>query len=76
MSFENKSEIIMYQTDDGQNKIEVTFQDETVWLSLKDMTVLFQRDKSVISRHLKNVFGEGEFNEKSTVAFFATVLTS
>lgn len=73
MDSENKSEVIMYQTDDGQTKIEVTFEDETAWLSLKDMTELFQRDKSVISRHIKNIFTEGELDENSTVAFFATV---
>ncbi len=73
MDSNNKSEVIMYQTDDGQTKIEVTFEDETAWLSLKDMTELFQRDKSVISRHIKNIFAEGELDENSTVAFFATV---
>ena len=73
MDSNNKSEVIMYQTDDGQTKIEVTFEDETAWLSLKDMTDLFQRDKSVISRHIKNIFAEGELDENSTVAFFATV---
>ena len=73
MDSNNKSEVIMYQTDDGQTKIEVTFEDETAWLSLKDMTELFQRDKSVISRHIKNIFTEGELDENSTVAFFATV---
>jgi len=62
----------MYQTDDGQTKIEVTFEDETAWLSLKDMTELFQRDKSVISRHIKNIFTEGELDENSVVANFAT----
>jgi hypothetical protein len=72
MSYKNKSEIIMYQTDDGKTKIEVTFQDEKVWLSLKDMTELFQRDKSVISRHIKNVFEEGELDEKAVVAKYAT----
>ena len=73
MQFENKSEILMYQTEDGETKIDVSFQDETVWLSLNQMVELFQRDKSVISRHIKNIFNEGELDEKSTVAFFATV---
>ncbi len=72
MDSNNKSEVIMYQTDDGQTKIEVTFEDETAWLSLKDMTELFQRDKSVISRHIKNIFAEGELDENSVVANFAT----
>ena len=72
MGFENRSEIIMYQTDDGQTKIDVRMEDETVWLSLKELTELFQRDKSVISRHIKNVFEEGELDQKSVVANFAT----
>ncbi len=73
MGFKNRSEIIMYQTDDGQTKIDVRMEDETVWLSLKEMTKLFQRDKSVVSRHIKNVFEEGELDEAATVAYFATV---
>ncbi len=73
MGFNNRSEIIMYQTDDGQTKIDVRMEDETVWLSLKEMTELFQRDKSVVSRHIKNVFEEGELDEAATVAYFATV---
>jgi hypothetical protein len=56
-------------------KIEVKLQDETVWLSLDQMAELFQRNKSTISRHIKNVFEEGELQPDSTVAFFATVQT-
>lgn len=65
-------EIILYQTDDGQNRLEARFSGETVWLSLAQMSDLFQRDKSVISRHIKNVFEEGELNRDSVVAEFAT----
>jgi len=72
MSFKNDSEILMYQTEDGQTKIDVRMEDETAWLSLNQMAELFQRDKSVISRHIKNVFAEGELDEKSVVANFAT----
>lgn len=72
MSFDNNSEILIYQTEDGQTKIDVRMEDETVWLSLNQMAELFQRDKSVISRHIKNVFAEGELDEKSVVANFAT----
>ena len=72
MSFKNNSEILMYQTEDGKTKIEVRMEDETVWLSLNQMAELFQRDKSVISRHIKNVFTEGELDRKSVVANFAT----
>lgn len=72
MTNENSSEILIYQTEDGQTKIDVRVENETVWLSLNQMADLFQRDKSVISRHIKNVFSEGELNENSVVAFFAT----
>ncbi len=69
----NNSNIIMYTTEDGLTKIEVTFEEDTVWLSLEQMTELFQRNKSTISRHIKNVFSEGELQQESTVAKFATV---
>lgn len=66
------TEIIMYQTEDGLTKIDVQMSGETVWLSLDQMADLFQRDKSTISRHIKNVFGEGELDRNSVVANFAT----
>ncbi len=72
---ENNTSLIMYQTEDGQTKIEVHMENETVWLSLDQMAELFQRDKSTISRHIKNVYTEGELDEKATVANFATVQT-
>ncbi len=65
-------EFILYQTEDGRTRVEVCFKNETVWLSLKQMVELFQRDKSVISRHIKNIFEEGELARKSVVAQFAT----
>ena len=67
-----KSRILLYQTEDGQQRIEVRLQDETVWLALKQMAELFQRDKSVVSRHINNVFKEGELLRDSVVANFAT----
>ncbi len=67
------SNVLMYTTEDGITKVEVTFDNETVWLSLDQMAELFQRDKSTISRHIKNIFSEGELRESATVAFFATV---
>ena len=70
---ENKGELIIYQTEDGLTKIDVRMENETVWLSLEQMAELFQRDKSTISRHIKNVFQEGELTEDATVANFATV---
>ena len=69
------SNILMYTTEDGITKVEVTFENDTVWLSLDQMAELFQRDKSTISRHIKNIFIEGELSESTTVAFFATVQT-
>lgn len=70
---DNRGEIIIYQTEDGLTKINVNLQNETVWLSLDQMAGLFQRDKSTISRHIKNIFIEGELVRELTVANFATV---
>ena len=61
-----QSEIILYQTEDGRTRVQVRLAGETVWLSLNQMADLFQRDKSVISRHIKNVFEEGELNRAAT----------
>lgn len=69
---DNHGEMIIYQTEDGLTKIDVNLQDETVWLTQEQMAELFQRDKSTISRHIKNIFAEGELNEKVVVAEFAT----
>lgn len=66
------SRIIMYQTEDGLTKIETNFDGDTVWLSIDQMADLFQRDKSTISRHIKNIFTEGELELDSVVAKFAT----
>ena len=68
----HKSNIIIYTTEDGLAKIETTFDEDTVWLSMDQMAELFQRDKSTISRHIKNVFAEGELQRDSVVANFAT----
>ena len=67
-----QSNLLMYTTEDGLTKIEATFVNDTVWLSLEQMSELFQRDKSTISRHIKNIFAEGELNRGSVVAKFAT----
>lgn len=64
---------MLYQTPDGESKIEVKLEDETVWLTLDQMATLFQRNKSTISRHVKNILECGELEATSTVAFFATV---
>ena len=68
---ENKGEIIVYQSDNTL-QLEVRMEDETVWLSLNQIAELFERDKSVISRHIKNVFEERELSKDSVVAKIAT----
>ena len=67
-----RADILIYTTDDGLAKIETTFDGDTVWLSLEQMAELFQRDKSTISRHIKNIFAEGELTRDAVVANFAT----
>ena len=67
-----KSNILMYTTEDGVTKVEVTFDNDTVWLSLDQIADLFQRNKSTISRHIKNIFLEGELSRNSVVANSAT----
>ena len=69
---QDKGNIILYQTPDGQSKIEVTLSGDTVWLTADQMAELFQRNKSTISRHIRNVFEEGELQADMVVAFFAT----
>ena len=69
---QNNSEMIIYTTADGLTKIETTFDGDTVWLSIDQMAELFQRDKSTISRHIKNIFLEGELQREAVVAKFAT----
>ncbi|MBU3837873.1 MAG: virulence RhuM family protein [Candidatus Phocaeicola faecigallinarum] len=70
---QNNGNIILYQTEDGKSRIEITLCNDTVWLTADQMAELFQRNKSTISRHIKNVFEDGELNPDSTVAFFATI---
>ena len=68
---ESKGEIVIYQTQDGTTQLDVRLDGETVWITQDQMTQLFQRDKSTISRHIKNIFEDGELDENSVVAFFA-----
>jgi len=72
MEEEKKGNILLYQTEDGVSKIEVTLSNDTVWLTLDQMADLFQRNKSTISRHVKNIFESGELQSNSVVANFAT----
>lgn len=67
MENQNKGEIIMYRTEDGLTEIQTTLVDDTVWLNRAQMAELFQRDRSVIGRHIKNVFEEGELGRERNV---------
>ncbi len=69
----DKGEIILFQTQGGETKIEVRLAEESVWLTADQMAELFQRNKSTISRHIKNIYETGELQQDRTVAFFATV---
>lgn len=68
----NESQIKIYQSEDGKTEINVQLENETVWLSLNQMAELFERDKSVISRHISNIFKEKELRKDSVVAKNAT----
>jgi hypothetical protein len=69
MSNQSKPEIIIYQTQDGLTKIDVRMQEENLWLSQAQIAQLFMRDRSVITKHIRNIFTEGELNEKSNVQY-------
>lgn len=71
-TMQNNAEIVTYQSQDGIARFDVRLESDTVWITQEQMTELFQRDKSTISRHLRNIFNDGELEEKSVVAFFAT----
>lgn len=72
VSGDRKGEIVLYKAANGATSLDVRLEQDTVWLSLKQAAGLFSRDKSVISRHLRNIFKERELDRKSVVAFFAT----
>ena len=69
---ESQGEIIIYQTDDGNTKIDVKIEDETVWLTQAQLVELYRTSKSNISEHISNIFAEGELDEDSVVRFFRT----
>ena len=71
-----KDQISIFRTDDGKIPVEVYFNEETTWLSLDQIADLFERDKSTISRHINNIFDEGELEKESVVANFATTATN
>ena len=66
------SEVVIYQMEDGKTNLEVQLDEETVWLNLNQIVALFGRDKSVVSRHINNIFREEELDRESVVANFAT----
>jgi len=70
---QTKGEIVIYRPRGGQAGFEVRLADETIWLNLNQLADLFERDKSVISRHLRNIFRTSELQRRSTVAKYATV---
>jgi len=69
---ESDSRVIIFKTEDEKITVDVRFDEETVWLTLDQIALLFERDKSTISRHIKNVFDEGELDRNSVVANYAT----
>ena len=69
---ENKNNIIIYTSPDNETEVRVTMQDETVWLTLNQIAEFFERDKSVISRHFRNIFSSGELTQEQVVAKNAT----
>ena len=68
---QTNDKIVIYQTADGNTQIDVRLENETVWLSQAQMAFLFQKDRSVITRHINNIFKEGELNKDEVCAFFA-----
>ena len=70
-----RGEIIIYQTPDGETNLDVRLENETIWLTQAQMVILFGRDQSVISKHIRNIFKEGELDKKSVYAKFAYTAT-
>ena len=68
----NDTEIVIYQSEDGRTKVDVRFEDETVWLTQQQLVDLFQTSKSNVSEHIKHIFEEGELEEKQVVRKFRT----
>src|SRR4030042_2713823 len=66
----NKSELIIYQTEDGQTRLQVKIEDETVWLTQDQMAALFDKGRTTITEHIQNAFKEGELDEKSVCREF------
>ena len=67
MNEESQNTLVLFKTEDEQIAVDVLFEDETVWLTQTQMAELFQRDRTVISKHIKNIFTEGELDKESNV---------
>lgn len=72
---QNTGEILLYRTEDGRTEIQVTLQDETVWLSQAQMAELFQKDVRTINEHIKNIYEDGELQKEPTIRKFRIVQT-
>jgi len=68
-----EDQIIIYQTEDGQTSVDMKLESDTIWLTLNQLSLLFERDKSVISKHLHNIYDNGELDRRATIAKNATV---
>jgi hypothetical protein len=69
----SRGEVVLYQAPNGAVRLDVRLEQDTLWLNLNQISDLFDRDKSVISRHLHNIYRQSELEREATVAFFATV---
>ena len=69
----SNNQILLYQSEDGEIRLEVLHQDETLWLSQRDMATLFSKDVRTISEHIQNVYCEGELEEPATIRNFRIV---
>ena len=72
---DNNNQIIIYQTDDDQTQIDVRLENETVWLTQAQIAELFQKDQSVIARHIANIFKEGELDKESNMQILHNTLS-
>ena len=64
---DTKGEIVIYQSEEGRVSVDVLFQDETVWLPIEQMSILFGKSRSTINEHILNIYKEGEVSEADTV---------
>ena len=67
------NQMLLYQTEDGETRVEVLHQDETLWLSQRDMAKLFQRDVKTVNRHIQNIYADGELSQDRTISYFEIV---